>query len=475
MISGTYLGSAALVAVLGVLLLSDSPRRPGRSWRCVLATFFFASAGASSAYLTVSEVFPMETRALAIALFYAVGTAAGGIAGPLLFGQFIHSGDTDQVAIGFFIGAGAMALGGVAELFLGVRAEQQSLENIAQAAHRRGGRGAEPAAAAAAAGAAEAEPTSGSAARRPTSAGRRAPARPARAGRLLLLAGDARHRRHAPPGYAAASDQELDARSRRSCARSPSTARSSSASSSAGRRPRGGARALPRALRVALEEDRLVASGWRLWLTRRRRRGKPPRVAGQVGLRRDRSQTSAEKPPPRGHPAPGRPPAGPGDRGGRRARRQLLLLVPLLSASSSPTLPVRAVRHRRAGSPRRGQARSCSSAGRSHRSRPRAAAPAAERLDPGSAGVAGFLVRLVTLVTVVLVSLRIAGLHFGALALGASFTAVIIGLAAQQTWATSLPASSCSRPVPSRWATESGSTASGWTSRAPSPPTDSST
>ena len=64
----------------------------------VLATFFFASAGASSAYLTVSEIFPMETRALAIALFYAVGTAVGGISGPLLFGHFIHSGVADQVA-----------------------------------------------------------------------------------------------------------------------------------------------------------------------------------------------------------------------------------------------------------------------------------------------------------------------------------------------------------------------------------------
>ena len=58
----------------------------------VLAIFFLASAGASSAYLTVSEIFPMESRALAIAFFYAVGTAAGGIAGPLLFGHLIHTG-----------------------------------------------------------------------------------------------------------------------------------------------------------------------------------------------------------------------------------------------------------------------------------------------------------------------------------------------------------------------------------------------
>jgi CubicO group peptidase (beta-lactamase class C family) len=79
----------------------------------------------------VSEIFPMETRALAIALFYAVGTAIGGISGPYLFGQFIHSGNPEQVATGFLIGAGAMLLGGVAELRWGVRAEQRALEDIA--------------------------------------------------------------------------------------------------------------------------------------------------------------------------------------------------------------------------------------------------------------------------------------------------------------------------------------------------------
>ena len=130
MIAGTYLASATLVAVLGVLMLTDSLTTTSFI-ALLMVTFFIASAGASSAYLTVSEVFPLETRALAIALFFAVGTAAGGIAGPELFGQFIHSGDTDLVALGFFIGAGAMALGGIAELALGVRAEQMSLENIA--------------------------------------------------------------------------------------------------------------------------------------------------------------------------------------------------------------------------------------------------------------------------------------------------------------------------------------------------------
>jgi MFS family permease len=131
MIAGTYLVSSAVVAVLGVLLLGNSLTAVS-FMALVLVAFFFASAGASSAYLTVSEVFPMETRALAIALFFAVGTATGGIIGPELFGQFVHSGNRDLIALGFFIGAGAMALGGIAELFLGVRAEQQSLENIAK-------------------------------------------------------------------------------------------------------------------------------------------------------------------------------------------------------------------------------------------------------------------------------------------------------------------------------------------------------
>jgi len=131
MISGTYLGSAALVAVLGVLLITSHVTR----WEFmgfVLAAFFLASAGASSAYLTVSEVFPMETRALAIAFFFAIGTATGGIVGPVLFGQLIHSGSRHLVAIGFFVGAGAMAIGGLSELLFGVRAEGQSLENIAK-------------------------------------------------------------------------------------------------------------------------------------------------------------------------------------------------------------------------------------------------------------------------------------------------------------------------------------------------------
>jgi MFS family permease len=131
MVAGTYLLAAALTAALGVFLLGNSLE----TWSFmafIMAIFFVASAGASSAYLTVSEIFPMETRALSIAFFYAVGTAAGGIVGPLLFGHLIASGNQDQVAIGFFIGAVVMTIGGIAEIFFGVKAEQKQLEKIAE-------------------------------------------------------------------------------------------------------------------------------------------------------------------------------------------------------------------------------------------------------------------------------------------------------------------------------------------------------
>jgi MFS family permease len=131
MIAGTYFAASVLTGVLGILLMTDSLTRTSFI-ALVCITFFFASAGASSAYLTVSEVFPMETRALAIAFFFAIGTGIGGITGPALFGQFIHSGDADKVALGFFIGAAVMALGGIAEVLWGVTAEQQSLEKIAR-------------------------------------------------------------------------------------------------------------------------------------------------------------------------------------------------------------------------------------------------------------------------------------------------------------------------------------------------------
>jgi MFS family permease len=133
MITFTYVGSGALLGVTGFFLGDFSAVTLTLMGSII---FFIASAGASAAYLTASEIFPMETRALCIAFFYAIGTAAGGIAGPLLFGWLIdnatESGDISKIAIGYFIGAALMIGGGIVEAFLGVRAEGQSLESIAQ-------------------------------------------------------------------------------------------------------------------------------------------------------------------------------------------------------------------------------------------------------------------------------------------------------------------------------------------------------
>jgi MFS family permease len=133
MIAGTYLGSAVVATVMAVLFTGQ--QLGGSPWTFqafIFGTFFLASAGASAAYLTVSEIFPMETRALAIAFFFAVGTGVGGIIGPLLFGNLIASGNRGEVATAFFIGAGVMAVGGIVELLFGVKAEQVPLENIAK-------------------------------------------------------------------------------------------------------------------------------------------------------------------------------------------------------------------------------------------------------------------------------------------------------------------------------------------------------
>jgi MFS family permease len=131
-IAGTYIISGVLLAITGMILGNLSATMLTLMGAIV---FFFASAGASAAYLTASEVFPMETRALCIAFFYAIGTAVGGITGPLLFGALIDSAskshDITHVAIGYFIGAVLMVGGGLIEVFLGVRAEQKSLEDIA--------------------------------------------------------------------------------------------------------------------------------------------------------------------------------------------------------------------------------------------------------------------------------------------------------------------------------------------------------
>lgn len=131
MIAGTYLLSGVLLlatawmfnaGILSAVTLTA----------CWAVALFFASAGASSAYLTVSEVFPMETRALAIAFFYSIGTAAGGISGPLLFAKMVETGKPLDTAIAFAVGAVLMMAAGIVAIFLGVKAEQKGLEEIAR-------------------------------------------------------------------------------------------------------------------------------------------------------------------------------------------------------------------------------------------------------------------------------------------------------------------------------------------------------
>jgi MFS family permease len=95
------------------------------------AIFFFASAAASSAYLTASEVFPLELRALAIAVFYAFGTAAGGVAAPWIFGALIGTGERAAVFGGYVFGAALMLLAAAVAWRIGVNAERVSLEGVA--------------------------------------------------------------------------------------------------------------------------------------------------------------------------------------------------------------------------------------------------------------------------------------------------------------------------------------------------------
>ncbi len=133
MIAGTYIISGVMLAGTG-MVLGDLSALTLTLFG--MAIFFFASAGASAAYLTASEVFPMETRALCIAFFYAVGTAIGGIAGPLYFGHLIDaatkSKDITGIVPGYYLGAALMVGAGIVAIFLGVKAEGQTLENIAK-------------------------------------------------------------------------------------------------------------------------------------------------------------------------------------------------------------------------------------------------------------------------------------------------------------------------------------------------------
>ncbi len=131
MITLTYSVSGVLLAMTGYFF--------AQGWLTALsqtllwcAVFFVASAAASAAYLTVSELFPIEMRGLAIALFYSAGTAWGGLVAPTIFGALIQSGNRQSIFYGYLIGAALMLLGGLASAILGVPAEGKSLEALSE-------------------------------------------------------------------------------------------------------------------------------------------------------------------------------------------------------------------------------------------------------------------------------------------------------------------------------------------------------
>jgi MFS family permease len=131
MIPLTYGVSGLLLAVSGYLFSIDalSAQTQTIAWMVI---FFFASPAASAAYLTVSETFPLEVRALAIALFYAIGTGIGGVAGPALFGVLIDTGSRGTVFAGYLLGAGLMVAAALIARRYGVAAERRSLESVAR-------------------------------------------------------------------------------------------------------------------------------------------------------------------------------------------------------------------------------------------------------------------------------------------------------------------------------------------------------
>ncbi len=131
MIAITYAAAGVLLAITGYGF--------ARGWLTAVTqtvmwsvVFFVASAAASSAYLTVSELFPVELRGMAIALFYATGTATGGVAAPAIFSRLIQSGSRERVFYGYLFGAGLMLFAALMAIILGVAAEGKSLEQIAE-------------------------------------------------------------------------------------------------------------------------------------------------------------------------------------------------------------------------------------------------------------------------------------------------------------------------------------------------------
>jgi MFS family permease len=132
MIAGTYLLSGVLLTISAILFNAGALTAVTQTiaW-CII--FFFASSGASAAYLTVSEIFPLEVRAKAIAVFFAIAQCFGAL-GPVFYGALIGDADkppTGNLFIGYLVGAAVMIAGGLVEVFLGVDAENKALEDVA--------------------------------------------------------------------------------------------------------------------------------------------------------------------------------------------------------------------------------------------------------------------------------------------------------------------------------------------------------
>jgi MFS family permease len=131
MLTFTYAVSGLLLAATGFLFALDLVSATTLTL-CWTVIFFFASAAASAAYLTVSETFPLEIRALAIAFFYAVGTGLGGISGPLLFGALIGTGSRTSLLAGYLLAAALMLGAAVVAALWAVAAERRPLESVAR-------------------------------------------------------------------------------------------------------------------------------------------------------------------------------------------------------------------------------------------------------------------------------------------------------------------------------------------------------
>lgn len=130
MITGCYAVAGIILAGTGYLFAVGLVGAIAQT-ALFTVTFFFASASSSAAYLTASEIFPMELTAMALGLFYAIANLLGGVTGPLIYGRLIETADPWMLFLGYLGAGGFLVLAALVELFIGVNAEQQSLEDIA--------------------------------------------------------------------------------------------------------------------------------------------------------------------------------------------------------------------------------------------------------------------------------------------------------------------------------------------------------